>query len=204
MKSTAGVISFLISHLTFILSYQNHKEMNYIDFIIIIFLVFGLMRGYTDGLVKELASLLALILGIWGAIKFSAFTAGTLYDFFDMTGKYVGIIAFLITFILIVIVIHFIGILVDKFVDSISLGFLNRLLGIFFGVFKTALILSVIFVVLNAIDAKKQFLPREKIEQSKFYNPIADIAPALFPIIGEGGFDKSFDRFKKEPEELSI
>ncbi|MDY0100061.1 MAG: CvpA family protein [Bacteroidales bacterium] len=178
--------------------------MNYIDFIIIILLVFGLMRGYSEGLVKELASLLALIVGIWGAIKFSSFTAAKLYDYFDMTGKFVGIIAFLLTFIAIVILIHFIGILVDKFVDSISLGFLNRLLGVFFGVFKTALILSVIFVVLNALDAKHSFLPKEKIEQSKLYNPIADIAPALFPIIGEGNFDKSFDRFKKKPEEVLI
>lgn len=178
--------------------------MNWIDFVIIVLLVFGLARGFTDGFVKELASLLALIIGIWGAIKFSAFTAGKLYDYFDMTGKYVGIISFLITFIIIVIIIHFLGILVDRFVDTLSLGFLNRLLGLVFGVFKTALILSVIFVVLNAIDAKHKFLPREAIERSKFYNPIADIAPVLFPVIGEGSFDKSFDRFKKKPEGQTI
>ncbi len=73
-----------------------------------------------------------------------------------------------------------------------------------FGVFKTVLILSVIFVVFNAIDAKHKFLPRETIEQSKFYSPIADIAPMLFPIIGEGSFDKSFDRLKKKPEGETI
>ena len=178
--------------------------MNYIDFIIIILIIFGVVRGFTDGLVKELASLAALILGIWGAIKFSSFTAGKLYDYFDMTGRYVGIIAFVITFILIVIAIHFVGLIADKFIDAISLGFLNRLLGMVFGGFKTALILSVIFVVLNAIDAKHPFLPKDKIAQSKFYNPIADIAPAIFPIIGEGSFDKSFDRFKKKPDEVSI
>ena len=173
--------------------------MNWIDFVILILLVFGLVRGFTDGFVKELASLLALILGIWGAIKFSSFTAARLYDYFDMTGRYVGIIAFLLTFILIVIAIHFIGILVDKFVDTLSLGFLNRLLGLVFGVFKTALILSVIFVVFNVINAKHHFLPKA-VDQSRFYYPIADIAPVLFPVIGEGNFDKSFDRFKKKPE----
>jgi hypothetical protein len=36
------------------------------------------------------------------------------------------------------------------------------------------------------------------------YNPIADIAPAIFPIIGEGNFDKSFDRLKKKPEGTPI
>jgi membrane protein required for colicin V production len=178
--------------------------MNWIDFIIIILLVFGLARGFINGFIKELASLLALIVGIWGAIKFSTFTAGKLYDYFDMTGQYVGIIAFLITFVIIVIVIHFIGLLVDKFIEKISLGFLNSLLGMVFGVFKTALILSVFFVILNAIDAKHHFLPREKIEDSRFYNSIADLAPAIFPIIGEGSFDRSFDRLKKKPEGTPI
>jgi len=178
--------------------------MNWIDFIIIILLVFGLARGFINGFIKELASLLALILGIWGAIKFSSFTAERLYDYFDMTGKYVGIIAFLVTFVIIVIIVHFIGLLIDKFADKVSLGFLNSVLGLVFGVFKSALILSVIFVVLNAIDAKHHFLPRETIENSRLYNPIADIAPAIFPIIGEGNFDKSFDRLKKEPEGAPI
>jgi membrane protein required for colicin V production len=121
-----------------------------------------------------------------------------------MTGKYVGIIAFLITFVIIVIIVHFIGLLIDKFADKVSLGFLNSVLGLVFGVFKSALILSVIFVVLNTIDAKHHFLPREKIEDSRLYNPIADIAPAIFPIIGEGSFDRSFDRLKKKPEGTTI
>jgi membrane protein required for colicin V production len=178
--------------------------MNWIDFVIIILLVFGLARGFINGFIKELASLLALILGIWGAIKFSAFTAEKLYDYFDMAGQYVGIISFLITFIIIVVVIHFIGMIVDKFVEKISLGVLNSLLGLVFGVFKTALILSVIFTVLNAIDAKHHFLPKKRIEDSRLYNPIADIAPAIFPIIGEGSFDRSFDRLKKKPEGTTI
>ena len=92
-----------------------------------------MIRGFINGLVKEVASLAALILGIWGAIKFSSFTAGKLYDYFDMTGKYVGIVSFLVTFAIIAIVIHFIGMLVDKLVEAVALGFVNRLLGIRFG-----------------------------------------------------------------------
>lgn len=178
--------------------------MNYIDLLIVVVLIIGVARGFIDGFIKEFAALLALILGIWGAIKFSSLMAQKLYDYFDMSGKYVGIIAFIITFIIIVIIVHFIGMIVDKFVETIALGFLNRLLGLLFGFLKNALILSVIFVILNAIDAKRHFLPREAIAHSKFYNPIADIAPAIFPIIGEGSFDRSFDRFKKKAEETPI
>jgi membrane protein required for colicin V production len=178
--------------------------MNYIDVIIILILVLSMINGFINGFVKEVASLAALILGIWGAIKFSSFTAAKLYDYFDMTGHYVGLISFIITFLLIVIVIHFIGMLIDKLMEAIALGFINRLLGIAFGLLKSVLILSIVFVVLNVIDERKPFLPKEKIEASIFYNPIADIAPALFPIIGEGSFNKSFERFKKKPEGLTI
>jgi membrane protein required for colicin V production len=178
--------------------------MNWIDLVIVVFLFIAIFRGFINGMVNEVASLAALILGIWGAIKFSSFTAEKLYDYFDMTGQYVGIIAFLVTFGIIVVIIHFIGIIADKVVTAVSMGFLNRILGIVFGLFKTVMIMSVFFVILNAIDARRPFLPRDKIEESRFYNPISDIAPAIFPIIGEGGFNRSFDRFKKKPEEVTI
>jgi membrane protein required for colicin V production len=178
--------------------------MNWIDATILIILILSAVNGFINGLVKEAASLAALILGIWGAIKFSFFTAGKLYDYFDMTGKYVGIIAFLITFALIVVIIHFIGIVADKIVTAASLGFINRLLGILFGILKSVLIMSVFFVILNAIDVRRPFLPKDKIEQSKFYNPISDFAPVIFPVIGEGGFNRSFNQFKKKPDEVTI
>lgn len=187
---------------TFIFS--KNLKMNYIDIIIVIVLGFAMVRGFLNGLVKEVASLAALILGIWGAIRFSSFTAEKLYDYFDMAGKYVGIISFIITFGIIVIIIHFIGLLVDKLMEAVALGFVNKLLGIAFGLLKSVLMLSVTFVVLNAIDARRPFLPKEKIEQSMLYNPVSDIAPVIFPIIGEGGFYNSFDRFKKKPGGITI
>lgn len=178
--------------------------MNYIDIIIIIILGFSVVRGFINGLVIEVASLAALILGIWGAIKFSGFTSMKLYEYFDMAGPSIGIISFIITFIIIVIIIHFIGMLINKLMEAIALGFLMKLLGTVFGLLKTTLIMSVIFVVLNSINTRRPFLPDQKIEESVLYNPISDIAPALFPIIGEGDLFHSFDRLKKEPVQVTI
>jgi membrane protein required for colicin V production len=182
------------------LKLTDRLTMNWIDLIIVIILAVSLIRGFSQGFVKEAASLVALILGIWGAIRFSSFTAMKLYEWFDMTGQYVGIVSFLVTFGVIVVLVNFVGVIVDKIVDAVALSFLNRLLGVAFGLFKSVLILSVFFVILNAIDARRPFLPKERIEESMFYNPISDVAPALFPIIGEGDFRRSFDRFKKAPE----
>ena len=178
--------------------------MNYIDIIILIILGFAVVRGFINGLVIEVASPAALIFGIWGAIKFSGFTSAKLYEYFDMSGQFIGIISFIITFLIIVVIIHFIGMLINKLMEAIALGFLMKLLGTVFGLLKTTLIMSVIFVVLNSIDSRKPFLPAEKIQESVLYNPISDIAPALFPIIGEGDLFQSFDRLKKDPPKVTI
>ena len=115
-----------------------------------------------------------------------------------------GIIAFIITFLIIVVLIHFVGILVDKLVTAVSLSFVNRILGIVFGLLKALLIMSVVFVILNTIDSQNHFLPGKQIERSKFYRPVSKIAPAIFPIIGDMVFKREDDGVKKEPEGVSI
>jgi len=126
------------------------------------------------------ASLAALILGIFGAIKFSYMTSDFLVEKFDMTTQYLPLISFAITFVIIVVVVHLMAKALDKLVKAIALGFVNRLLGVLFGVIKTAFILSIILVILNTIDRKTHFLPEDKIEESFLYKPISAFAPLIF------------------------
>jgi membrane protein required for colicin V production len=178
--------------------------MNWIDFIIIALLAFGLIQGFIDGVIIEIAKLAALILGIWGAIHFSSWTADKLSGWFNMQETWLGVVAFAITFVVIVLCINLLGRLLDTVVKSVSLGFVVKLLGAAFGVIKTALILSVVFVFLNTIDEKKHFLPSDTIEKSFLYNPIADIIPAIFPIVEGGDLLDSFNRHKNKPQGVTI
>jgi membrane protein required for colicin V production len=178
--------------------------MNWIDFIIIALLAFGLIQGFIDGLIIEIAKLAALILGIWGAIHFSGWTADKLYGWFDMQETWTGVVAFAITFVVIVLCINLLGRLLDTIVKSVSLGFVVKSLGAVFGVIKTALILSVVFVFLNTIDEKRHFLPSATIEKSYLYNPIADLVPSIFPIVEGGDLLDSFNRHKNKPQQVTI
>ncbi len=178
--------------------------MNWIDLIILAILAFGLIQGFIDGLIIEIAELAALVLGIYGAIHFSGWTAAKLSEWFDMQASWTGIVAFAVTFIAIVIVIYLIGKLIDSLMKAISLGFVIKTLGAVFGVLKTALILSVIFVFLNTINEKRHFLPSTTIDRSFLYNPIADLVPSIFPILEGGDLIDSFNRHKKEPLKTTI
>jgi len=154
--------------------------MNYIDIILLILLAWGVIQGLRNGLVHEVASLAALILGIWGAVKFSDLTAGWLIDQFDFTGKYLHLVSFAITFLGIVVAVHFIAKVVDKLVKAVALGWINRLLGAAFGMIKIALIVSVLLVILNTMNRKTHFLPEDKTENSFLYEPLSGLAPFVF------------------------
>ena len=157
--------------------------MNYIDLILLILLLWSAYRGFKNGLIIEAASLAALILGIFGAIRFSGLTADILVTKFGWETQYLSLIAFAITFVIIVILVHLLAHAIDKLVKAIALGFINRILGILFGILKTAFILSIILVILNTIDRKTHFLPEDKIDESLLYRPISNFAPAIFPFL---------------------
>ena len=157
--------------------------MNYIDLILIIPLLWAIYRGFTRGFIFQAASLAALILGIFGAIRFSSFTANILTNKFDLQTQYLSIISFAITFIAIVIAVHIIARIIDKLIKAIALGFINRILGIVFAVLKYAFIISIILLILNGINKRTNFLPKEDISNSVLYEPLSKFALKIFPYL---------------------
>jgi membrane protein required for colicin V production len=157
--------------------------MNYIDIVLGLLLVFSAISGFRKGLVAELASLAALVLGIWGAIEFSYVTSDFLVENFNLQTKYLDIISFVLTFVVIVILVHVVGSVINKLVETVMLGFINKLAGLAFGVLRAALILSIILVVFDKIDEDVEILSREAKSESRLYDPIRHFAPAIFPFI---------------------
>ena len=157
--------------------------MNVIDIILGIILLFGLIRGVMRGFIIELASLVALIVGVYGAIHFSYFAFDFLQNQFDWDEQYIQLTAFAITFILIVIFVLLIGKLLTKLVGAIALGIVNRILGGFFGLLKVAFITSALIMFISSFNDKTNFIEEEKLEESILYKPIQVIAPTFLPQI---------------------
>lgn len=157
--------------------------MNYIDIVLGILLLFAAINGFRKGLISELASLAALILGIWGAIEFSDITSEFIVENLNWTSEHLNIISFAVTFVVIVILVHIVGSVVNKLVDTIMLGFVNKLAGLVFGILKSALILSIILVVFDKIDEDIKILSSKVKAESRLYEPIRNFAPSIFPFI---------------------
>ncbi|MEE4197684.1 MAG: CvpA family protein [Bacteroidales bacterium] len=168
--------------------------MNTIDLVFAILFLWSAYRGFTKGFIVQLATLAALLLGILGAVMFSDFTSSLIIKNFEVSGQYLPLISFAVTFIVIVIAVHLLAKLLNKLIDAIALGIVNRILGMLFSLLKYAFIISIVLVLINKADEKYSFIPDETKENSLFYKPLSDFAPMIFPYL-------HFDKLKKELEE---
>lgn len=156
--------------------------MNWLDIVIIIFLAGGLASGYRNGFVGEVASLAGLILGIWGAIKFSWWTADLL-EGFGLKFSLMPVISFIVTFLIIIIIAQILGGIISSLLKAFALNWINRIAGIVVGVFKAALFVSVILLVLDFISEKRPIIPVEVRNKSVLYEPVSEIVPTLLPFL---------------------
>jgi membrane protein required for colicin V production len=155
--------------------------MNYLDLIIAIPLVWGFIRGLSKGFIIEIASLIALIAGIWAGIHFSDLLSTFLLNKLGWSATYVPIISFLIIFIAIVIGVFIIAKVLEKFVNLLALGLINKLAGGIFGALKFAVILSVLIIILNKFDSKSTVINQTTKDGSMLYYPTANLVPMVIP-----------------------
>lgn len=157
--------------------------MGVLDIILAALLLFGLVRGFMKGLFVEVASLVALIAGVYGAIHFSSFAGEFLQGRFDWSEKTINITAFAITFVIIILAISLAGKALTKIADFAALGILNKLLGGVFGALKIGLILSVLLIVFDKMNRTIPFVDKADLEDSILYKPVKSLAPIIFPNI---------------------
>lgn len=153
--------------------------MNYLDIIIAIILFLFGWKGLRKGLIIEVVTLLAFGVGIYGAMHFSDFTAAHLQDFMEIKPQYLNTVAFVLTFIILVVLVNLIGRLVSKWVKSMNLGFFDKLGGFLFGILKGVLLCSVLLMVLNNFQLLGVVKPKVK-EESKLYPYIEQTVPYVY------------------------
>ncbi|MDP5158253.1 MAG: CvpA family protein [Flaviramulus sp.] len=157
--------------------------MGVIDIVLGGLILFGLVRGFMKGLFVEVASLVALFAGVYGAIHFSNFAAEFLENKTEWNEKTINITAFAITFIIIVLAIALAGKALTKLADFAALGIINKLIGGVFGALKIVIVLSVILNVFDKMNTTITFIDDAHTENSLLYKPIKSLVPLIFPSI---------------------
>lgn len=154
--------------------------MNWLDWILLVLLAGAAVRGFFRGFVVELASLLALVLGIWAASHYNARVAAWLG--LDPRQE---VVSFLVTFIGVLVLVHLLARVVTKAMDLAQLGLPNKVAGLLFGALRAAFVLSVALNILMARAEVSGIVSRGALEGSVLYAPLRAFAPMVVPALGD-------------------
>ena len=172
--------------------------MNVLDIIIAIPLLWAAYKGFKKGFIIEIFGLLALFAGIYGGIHLSDGVAEWLDQQFQINEKYLPAVSFAVTFLGVVILVFWLGKVIEKFIDLVAMKPINKIAGAVFSMLKYALIMSIVLGFLLPINQNLDLVKKETIRESLLTEPLHDFALVVIPAVKDSDFYKSLNGGKIE------
>lgn len=159
----------------------------------------AVIKGYQRGLIVAVFSVLALVIGLAAAMKFSTVVAGYIGKAVKLSDYWLPVISFAVVFLIVVLLVRLGAGLIQKSVQFVMLGWVNRLGGILLYAVLYILIFSIIIFYAEQMDLIK---PETK-SASVTWSYIQPWGPKVIEYLGkvvpvfQGMFDDLQDFFGK-------
>lgn len=158
--------------------------MNFIDVVVVALLIWGAVSGYIKGFLTQLISFGAVFLGIYLAFLFSDWVALLVSEHCKVSAKWSMAVASFIIFIGVFILLHLASRIISKSFEKTSVGTVNRVLGMAFGLLKSFLIVCAVLWLLSTLNGVVKVLPDHLTADSKLFD-MWRIVPWAFPFVRE-------------------
>ncbi|MDR3339094.1 MAG: CvpA family protein [Candidatus Symbiothrix sp.] len=161
--------------------------MSWLDIVIAVCIVAGIVKGFFDGIVKQLISLIALVL----AVLLSGSLAVWLRKFVDthfptgdsLSPGIASALYYIAAFMIILTLVILLARLVNKLINYTPAEAMNRILGSLSGAFLWMISLSILFNVLAVFDTNSRVISHEAQTKSKYYGIVCGALPVVYPHI---------------------
>ncbi len=152
--------------------------MGLVDIAILVILGGFLLKGILRGLLKEVCSLLGLVLGGVFAFTFHLPLAGVLQSSFNLPDQLCIWGSFLVIFLSMIALFAVLGFVLNRFVKLIFLGGFNRLAGAIFGIIQGVVLLAMILLALDSSVAPD--IARQWVRGSELAPPFVTLGKSIF------------------------
>ena len=166
-----------------------------LDIVVAIILILGVIKGYKQGLIVSLFSVIAFIVGLAAAMKLSVVVAGYIGNAVNISDKWLPIISFAVVFLIVVLLVRLGARFIQKSVEFAMLGWVNRIGGILLYAGLYILIFSILLFYAEQLNMIK---PETKTE-SVTYTYVQPWGPKLMD-----GLGKIIPIFKGMFEDLEV
>ncbi|MBK5272033.1 MAG: CvpA family protein [Bacteroidia bacterium] len=151
-----------------------------LDLILAVIIVLAIIKGYRRGLIVGFFSLVAIVIGLAAAIKLSAIVAGYIGKAVKISDQWLPIISFAVVFFIVVFLVRLGANAIQKIVETVMLGWVNKLGGMIFYIAIYATIFSVILFYAEQLQIVR---PATK-EKSTTYSYVQPLGPKAINAIG--------------------
>ncbi|HKK39036.1 MAG TPA: CvpA family protein [Cryomorphaceae bacterium] len=156
-----------------------------LDICILLPVLWGMFKGFKRGLIIELCTLMALVLGVYGAATFGEMGSDYLRETFNTDPRVSGVLGFALLFIIIVILVFIFGKVLEGVIKLVALGLINKLFGLLFGGLKFLLIVSGLLYLINGFPLTEDLIPAKEKADSYLYEPASEILPSIYPTLAK-------------------
>ncbi|MBQ0077282.1 MAG: CvpA family protein [Bacteroidales bacterium] len=160
-----------------------------LDIILLCLFIPAIVRGLSKGFIEQVIALVSIVAGGYIAYTFAGQVQVWLTSHvhfgenFAVNDTVLYIICFVLVVAVCVILLNLVSKLFTSLLDKLSLGWINRLAGLVFGVFNTALVIGLVFSVFNNLNGQFFHLRTQWMEDSEIYHWIEWLCNAIFPFI---------------------
>jgi membrane protein required for colicin V production len=151
-----------------------------IDVVVGAALLMAIIKGYQKGLIVALFSILAFVAGIAAALKLSTTVASWLDESTNIGVQWLPFISFLLVFLGVVLLVRMGASFLEKGVQLVFLGWLNKVLGIILFILLYMIILSVFLFYAY----KMKLFSESAVQESVTFEYIYPWAPRVIETIG--------------------
>ena len=155
--------------------------MNWLDIVLLVLVVVGFAKGLFDGVIKQVVSLIALVVAIFFCGKVAAWLKGYIMALGWFPEEGTTILSYVAGFLLIVGVFILAGEIVTRIIGATPLSMINHLCGGLFGLLVILVFTSLLLNMLEFVDKGSVLLPRQAKVESRFYYSVRQIVPTIFP-----------------------
>jgi membrane protein required for colicin V production len=164
-----------------------------IDILFIIILILAGIKGFRQGIILALFSMVAFVIGLAAAMKLSVVVAGYIGKAVKVSDQWLPVISFAVVFLVVVLLIRWGASLIQKGAEIAMLGWANRLAGILLYAGLYLLIYSIVLFYAEQVNLIDDEIKRESVT----YSYIQPLGPKVMDTIG-----KLIPVFKNMFEEL--
>ncbi len=156
-----------------------------IDIIILTIVGLGAILGFVNGFIKQLASLVGLVGGLLVAKALYTPLAERISPGVIDSMTVAQILSFILIWIIVWLIITWVASLLTRAMKAISLGCLNRWLGLGLGALKYIILVSFLINTIEFFDANNHWIEKAKKEESLLYYPTKKCSEIFFPLAKE-------------------